>query len=410
MPGATAARVPLPAPVPPPTAPNFQGSLPPGAAFPTPGSPEPPATAPEPVAPSAPLAEPEATVRVLPEYSLEESPGDRTRVDFEMEARARAMNLLDPPSAATPSGTELPVEPAAPTAALAGPSPSIPDLRSALGAPVRFAGRAVPLWGLVLPLVVGTAFFTGIVVAALSSSGTASDTPSAEVAVAESEAAAPPAGASAGASTAPAMAAPSAAEKPPSLDVEPGSLSAAEVLDIAERRAGAELRAAQELSRALEREPGIANDARTLADMRRMLGERETARTVLSAIAALPGPYSADLLYDAWTALGLRGETSELARALLYSKDVQSKASPALRVALELRDAKTCEENRALLSRAIEHADRRSLQALTKLQRTTGCGPKKRDDCHPCLRENDELERAVKAARARREPKTFVKR
>ncbi len=361
------------------------------------------------LAPAAPLAEPEPPARALPEYSLEESPADRTRVDVDMEARARAMNLLDPPSSATPSVTELPTELGGSSTG-ASATPPILDLRAAFAARVRLAGSAVPLWGLVAPLVVGAALFTAVIVAVVSSSSESGEvTAPPEVAAPPREVGGPPAPASAAASAAPAPA-PSEEGKPPSLDVEPGSLSAVEVLEIAERRAGSHLRAAQELARALEHDPGIADDAKTLAEMRRMLGERETARTVLSALAALPGSFSVDLLYDAWVGTASRDETTELARALLYSKDVRPKASPALAVALDLRNAKTCEEHRAILPRAIEHADRRSLQFLNKLQRTTGCGPKKRDDCNPCLREGAELERAIKAARSRREPKTFGRR
>ena len=91
-------------------------------------------------------------------------------------------------------------------------------------------------------------------------------------------------------------------------------------------------------------------------------------------------------------------------RAILLGKDVRPKASQALSVALELREATTCEESRALLDKAIEHGDKRALVPINRLARKTGCGPNKRQDCYPCLRDGDLIKRSFNAVRVRREP------
>ena len=98
------------------------------------------------------------------------------------------------------------------------------------------------------------------------------------------------------------------------------------------------------------------------------------------------------------------------ARALLLGKSVRAKASPPLAVALELRTTEDCEAVLAALPRVTEQGDKRSFVSLSKLQRKTGCGPTKRQDCYPCLRKTDgqnALKDALKAVRTRREPTPF---
>jgi hypothetical protein len=196
----------------------------------------------------------------------------------------------------------------------------------------------------------------------------------------------------------------------PALDSLPPRMRASEVLEIAGKLAGRELAQARVLAAQLDRDPSLAQDDKTQAEMRRLLDNPETSRHMLAVIATLPGPISADLLYEVWTGTVLRNETTDLARALLLSQDVRPKASPALSVSLDLRQAESCAENEKLLPRAIEHGDRRALHLLIKLTRRYGCGPNKREDCYPCLRDSDAVDQAVKAVKNRREPKTFGRR
>jgi hypothetical protein len=190
-------------------------------------------------------------------------------------------------------------------------------------------------------------------------------------------------------------------------DLPAGSYVAKDVLGIAAKRAAREVAAARALHAALDRDPGLVEEPRTLSELRRLSDNPETARIVLDAMAALPAPVAADMLYEVWTGTVQRNDTTELARALLFGKDVRPKASPALTVALDLRTTRTCPENAAILPRAAQRGDRRSLHLLTQLQRKYGCGPNKRQDCNPCLRGNDELDSAIKAVKERREPRLF---
>ena len=51
--------------------------------------------------------------------------------------------------------------------------------------------------------------------------------------------------------------------------------------------------------------------------------------------------------------------------------------------------------------------DRRAFHLLGKLTRKYGCGANKRADCYACLRSGTDLDAAMKAVKARREPHPF---
>jgi hypothetical protein len=162
------------------------------------------------------------------------------------------------------------------------------------------------------------------------------------------------------------------------------------------------------LRQKLKRDPGLFKDAALMTELRRAAEDPLTAPDALSAMAEAPGPLSADLLYEMWTGTVARNSATELARSLVFSKEVRAKASPELAIALDLRIAETCEQNRQLLPRVLEKADRRSLSLLAKLSRRYGCGPNKRADCYACLRQDKAVEDAMAAVKKRREPKPFL--
>src|SRR5262249_28807071 len=148
-----------------------------------------------------------------------------------------------------------------------------------------------------------------------------------------------------------------------------------------EGRREREVSAARALRQKLEREPDQIKDKIVLSDLRKFTADPDTANEALSAMAALPGPVGPDLLYAVWTGTTGKTDVTELAQALVYSKDVRPKASPALSVALDLRAAQTCEQNRDLLPRVLNDGDQRALASLAKLNKKTGCGPTKLQDC-----------------------------
>jgi hypothetical protein len=380
-----------------------------------------------PPAPPTPSVSPPAQARVeaareLPAYGIDGPTSEATRVDSDMEARARMMNLLEGPSSSIPTAPDRRGS-AMPPLAEPAHAPA-PGFRAAMLTRVRFLHGEVPLWSLVTPLVIVAALVGAFAVASVSTALGLAPAPAIALDAvkpvppeptapepAASPMAAPKAEATAEATaSASALAEPASSAVLPALESLPPRMRAAAVLELAGRLAGRELARAKALAAQLDRDPSLAQDEKTQAEMRRLLDNPETSRHMLAVLAALPGPVSADLLYEVWTGTVLRNETTDLARALLLSEDVRPKASPALSVSLDLRQAETCAENAKLLPRAIEHGDRRALHLLIKLTRRYGCGPNKREDCYPCLRDSDAVDQAVKAVKNRREPKTFGRR
>ena len=190
------------------------------------------------------------------------------------------------------------------------------------------------------------------------------------------------------------------------LEAKPAeSLSARELVLLAEARSERQQAAANALRHKVEANPALAKDNAVTSELARLAGDDRTARDALAGMAALEPPVGADLLYETWTATAQRSDATELARALLYSTDVRPKASPALSVALALRVAESCEQYQSILPQALKDGDRRSLHLLTKLNAKRGCGPKKAADCYACLREHaDELTATINAVKSRRPP------
>ncbi len=184
----------------------------------------------------------------------------------------------------------------------------------------------------------------------------------------------------------------------------PGSLSSRELVSLAEAHDQQKRAAASALREKLARNPALAKDPATATQLLALSADPSTAPDALSAMAQL-GPLGTDLLYDVWTATVGRTDSTELARALLYSPDVRPKASPALGVALDLRVAESCEQYQAALPKALTDGDRRALHLLLKLNAKHGCGPKKSEDCYACLRaKGDELTATINAVKSRRPP------
>ncbi len=186
----------------------------------------------------------------------------------------------------------------------------------------------------------------------------------------------------------------------------PEERTVAEAVLVAHHRRSQRTEEVAQLGEEMRQAPELVRDPARLRRLREYTTDPATAFAALTAMAALPGPESADLLYQMWVGRKERTEVTVLASELVYSKDVLPKASAALRVALDLRRARECEQAAAVLPRAIDVGDRRSVRVLAELMRyTPGCGPNKLSDCNDCLHHSDALMQAIRAVAAREAPK-----
>jgi hypothetical protein len=341
-----------------------------------------------------------------------------TTEQTEVNQRGEVLPSSNPPPHA-PLGPQAFSAVPAPYVAAPTPSqlPPAPSLLAALRQRVRFAGGEVPLWSLLTPLVLLLALASAFVAAAVAPARTPVPVTT-TAAIPSLEPSAASTGAASAAASAPPVAEvpttqPAPALPAASMDTEALEARRAEELSKDEAMALATARREREIARVallrqkLKRDPGLFKDGATLAELRRAAEDPLTAPDALGAMAEAPGPLSADLLYEMWTGTVARNSATELARSLVFSKEVRAKASAELAVALDLRIAETCEQNLAILPRVSEQGDRRSLALLAKLARKFGCGPNKRLDCYPCLREGKAVDDAMAAVKKRREPKPF---
>ena len=190
------------------------------------------------------------------------------------------------------------------------------------------------------------------------------------------------------------------------LEAKPAdALGVEELLLLNEGRAERKRTDARALSRKLLDEADLAKDASAQAQLLRLAADPDTSEAALTAMAQTRSPVGPDLLFEVWTSRSFTTSTAELARSLLYSREVRPNASPALAAALQLRAADSCEATQAALPHTLSDGDRRSLPSLAKLNLRRGCGAKKNQDCYPCLRaEMKQVVAAIGAAKRRPAP------
>jgi hypothetical protein len=287
----------------------------------------------------------------------------------------------------------------------AAPGKGLAWVSALLQLPAHVAGRQLPLWQVLVPGLVVGAGLVVLLVSALGRAAAAAPAASAALAAASSTAATVPAIADTPAPPSPSPQ-PFDGDELQKRDAKaPGTLSAAEQVQLAEWQAEREREAVRAVLKQLAAKPELGKDKDQQAELFQFVADADTARETLLTIAHLPAPVNADLLYEVWTGTAARNDTTELARALVYSKDVRPQASPALAVALELRAAESCESFKVALPKALKDGDRRALHLLTKLTNKRGCGPKKNEDCFACLRDQgDELTATINAVKSRRPP------
>jgi eukaryotic-like serine/threonine-protein kinase len=158
-------------------------------------------------------------------------------------------------------------------------------------------------------------------------------------------------------------------------------------------------------NRWLEADPAAALSAapQIMALVDDALAANEGVDEVFKLLGERLGWRGADKLYD--LAYGpsaqARPQLAARARTSLQFASALTKATPALKIALQLRAAQGCEEVAALLRRTREVGDERSANLLRPYVKTDGC---KGADCYPCMRGTADLAGAIGAAEKRAAP------
>jgi len=156
------------------------------------------------------------------------------------------------------------------------------------------------------------------------------------------------------------------------------------------------------LGRALAVDPGLGSTPLVESIVRKAVANPAARDEAFSLLLGPMGTRGADLVYSLATGDGgapdLRARADELVRQPSFAE----RASPALRVAVRLRAARSCGEVAAVLDSARSDGDARALRYLRGYLDTRGCKVKrKRVDCWPCLRGDRRLAEAIEAIVAR---------
>ncbi|MFO0659623.1 MAG: protein kinase [Polyangiaceae bacterium] len=129
----------------------------------------------------------------------------------------------------------------------------------------------------------------------------------------------------------------------------------------------------------------------------------ESADAVFAFLESTPAPEAVDVIYELTSFKEPKPAISARAQKSMAKSEVKDRASPALKALLNLKAAKGCDANYAVLPEVRDNADSRALAALKLLQNKTGCSSLFRTaDCYPCLRKDKLLDDTIAAVEKRK--------
>jgi eukaryotic-like serine/threonine-protein kinase len=150
-------------------------------------------------------------------------------------------------------------------------------------------------------------------------------------------------------------------------------------------------------------DPNASADPKLQEDVRNAALFKDSQDDAFGLLESKMGALGIDILYD--IAFGASGrqypQAATRARHSLDVDDVRGRASPALAVLLDFREAKTCDAKRGLLDRAGDHGDARMLLILQPYLATRGCGFLGHGDCYPCMHKDTQLKDTMSAIEER---------
>jgi serine/threonine-protein kinase len=167
-------------------------------------------------------------------------------------------------------------------------------------------------------------------------------------------------------------------------------------------RAREYVRAVGAIGHALSLEPKLAENDQIASTLFQTAQAKGSSDATFAVLTGAMGSRGADIVYDLATTESVKPWVRARAETWLHSQDFDRVSSPPLNIAVALRFASACPQRYALLLRAKNVGDERSLPYLHKLETTTGCGKKHDEDCNACLRADKRLDETIEAIGARK--------
>ncbi len=150
------------------------------------------------------------------------------------------------------------------------------------------------------------------------------------------------------------------------------------------------------LGKALAIDPTLGSAPESHGILVAAVRDRKSSEAAFPLLEGPMGKAGAAILYD--LSIDQKASASLRSRAqkwVVLSPDFLKVASPSVKVAAQLRYARSCTDRHKLMARAGEVGDERALAYLKILKYRKGCGRRGRSDCFPCLRQDKALEEAA---------------
>ena len=163
---------------------------------------------------------------------------------------------------------------------------------------------------------------------------------------------------------------------------------------------GASSDAMREVGLLVKADPTAASDPKVLEDVRNAaIGKGDAADEAFSLLESSLGTVGIDELYDIAYAQWASEypAASNRAQKALAQADVRARGTPAVQVTVELRAANSCDRKHALLPRAADVGNSRTLAILKAYVPTRGCGFLSARDCWPCMHKDGSLAKTIAA-------------
>jgi hypothetical protein len=154
----------------------------------------------------------------------------------------------------------------------------------------------------------------------------------------------------------------------------------------------------------LKSDPAAVNDLKLAEDVRNTaVFGKEGSDHAFRLLEREMGANGIDVLYDiAW---GQSGAAYPVAAARaqreIMRPDVRSQGNPGVKVTLDLRSASGCENKKAILDRAHDEGDARTVALLRTYTSTRGCGFAGARDCYGCIHRDGLLNTTIADIEAR---------